>query len=455
MFECSVFHNGSSDLPTKRSPAGIWINEGNLDAIHSSVQRVIRAQVRQAVLADRLGFDYWFQTEHHFEVEGNERNSATLAVQSAIAVLTSRIRIGQLANILPWWHPVRLASFVAALDVLSGGRVEFGIGRGYQSRESEVFGQLLGTTMMDEEKNRAFYEEAYDFILQAWTTGSLSYQGKFLSIPPPGVLWNNAMTEAKFGDPATEYSVDRVLDIGENGPPNKKIPTIYNTTTTVKEVSIFPQPLQKPYPQTWTPVTSERSIGFAAAHGINAYFASEGTEKLRDRIRLYYQLAEESGWADRLDRGQFKYGWDAERRRGVAAGRVIYVTENGLGSEVRFRDSVNTHKAFFDAFGFYDATTTGDPYDQAKELGLTIIGSNQEVIDKIMQQKEYCGYDEDYFLGCWFEHPSLSESEIEGQMQNFAENIMPVIAAECGGRQEKPAVEPVARPADLVPGLAH
>jgi len=449
VFECSVFHNGSSDLPCKKTPSGVWITDGSLEETHRSAQRVIGAQVRQAVLADQLGFDYWFQTEHHFEVEGNERNSATLAVQSAIAVLTSRIRIGQLANILTWWHPIRLASFVAALDVLSGGRVEFGVGRGYQSRESEVFGQLLGTTMMDEEKNRAFYEEAYDFILKAWTTDSISYQGDYLSIPPPGVKWNNAMTRAKFEDPVTGRSVEQVLELGENGPPGK-VPPIYNTTTTVKEISIFPQTLQKPYPQAWTPVTSERSIEWAAAHGLNAYFASESTERLKDRIAQYYRFAEQHGWPDRHDLGEFQYGWDSARKRGVVAGRVVHVTAPGLGSEARIRDVVNTHKSFFTEFGFYDADIAGDGYDQAKHSGLTITGSNQEVIDTIMYQKQYCGYGEDYFLGCWFEHPSLSEGEVSAQMHNFAENILPVIAVECGGRHEKPAVDPIASHIELV-----
>ena len=85
MFECSVFHNGSSDLPCKKTPSGVWITDGSLEETHRSAQRVIGAQVRQAVLADQLGFDYWFQTEHHFEVEGNERNSATLAVAGTVA----------------------------------------------------------------------------------------------------------------------------------------------------------------------------------------------------------------------------------------------------------------------------------------------------------------------------------------------------------------------------------
>jgi alkanesulfonate monooxygenase SsuD/methylene tetrahydromethanopterin reductase-like flavin-dependent oxidoreductase (luciferase family) len=79
-------------------------------------------------------------TEHHFQPEGPEFSPNPLLVEAAVAAQTKRIRLGQHANITTWWEPVRLAEQAAMLDVLSGGRLEFGIGRGYQPREAEVFG---------------------------------------------------------------------------------------------------------------------------------------------------------------------------------------------------------------------------------------------------------------------------------------------------------------------------
>ena len=111
------------------------VNDGDLAATHTSAQRTIVNQVRQGILAEQLGFDYWFQTEHHFQPEGAELSPNPLLSEGAIASRTRRIRLGQAANIVSWWHPIRIAEQAAMLDVISGGRPEFGIGRGYQPRE--------------------------------------------------------------------------------------------------------------------------------------------------------------------------------------------------------------------------------------------------------------------------------------------------------------------------------
>jgi alkanesulfonate monooxygenase SsuD/methylene tetrahydromethanopterin reductase-like flavin-dependent oxidoreductase (luciferase family) len=107
------------------------VNDGDLAATHTSAQRTIVNQVRQGILAEQLGFDYWFQTEHHFQPEGAELSPNPLLSEAAIASRTRRIRLGQAANIVSWWHPIRIAEQAAMLDVISGGRPEFGIERGY------------------------------------------------------------------------------------------------------------------------------------------------------------------------------------------------------------------------------------------------------------------------------------------------------------------------------------
>ena len=70
--EIGIFHNGASDLKAVTTPNGVVVNDGSLEEVHRSYQRVLIGQVRQGILADRLGYDYWFMTEHHFMPEGPE-----------------------------------------------------------------------------------------------------------------------------------------------------------------------------------------------------------------------------------------------------------------------------------------------------------------------------------------------------------------------------------------------
>src|SRR5262249_11273434 len=95
---------------------------------------------------------FWL-TEHHFQPEGAEMSPNPLMVQMSVAAHTKRIRLGQAANIIVWHHPVRLAEQIATLDVISGGRVECGIGRGYQPRENETLGRPYGSTIQDQDRH--------------------------------------------------------------------------------------------------------------------------------------------------------------------------------------------------------------------------------------------------------------------------------------------------------------
>ena len=198
MIEIGVFHNGASDLPAIKASNGVVVNDGTLAEVHASNQRLVINQVRQGILADQLGFDYFFMTEHHFQPEGAEFSPNPLLLETAIAANTKRIRFGQAANIITWWHPIRIAEQAAMLDVISGGRLEFGIGRGYQPRENETFGWAYGSTIQDQERNRAYYEEAYEIILKAWTQPSFSHHGQFYTIPPTYTKWNHQQTMAYF-----------------------------------------------------------------------------------------------------------------------------------------------------------------------------------------------------------------------------------------------------------------
>jgi alkanesulfonate monooxygenase SsuD/methylene tetrahydromethanopterin reductase-like flavin-dependent oxidoreductase (luciferase family) len=132
-----------------------------------------------ARVLDRLGYEVFWIAEHHFQHEGYEclPNIPLLAVD--LAHQTQKLRIGCGFNITPMWHPLRLVEDFAAADVLTDGRVIFGVGRGYHTREVETFGAPL----LDQAANRELFEEQVEIIFKAFREESFSHEGKYYTIP--------------------------------------------------------------------------------------------------------------------------------------------------------------------------------------------------------------------------------------------------------------------------------
>jgi alkanesulfonate monooxygenase SsuD/methylene tetrahydromethanopterin reductase-like flavin-dependent oxidoreductase (luciferase family) len=125
------------------------------------------AYVKQA---ERLGFGHVFLVEHHFT--GYGQLSASLTLLSYLAACTTRIRLGTAVTVLPWHNPVLLAEQVATLDLLSNGRFDFGVGRGYRDQEFSGF-----CIPISEASQR--FDEAIEVIRKAWTSvGHFSHHGK-------------------------------------------------------------------------------------------------------------------------------------------------------------------------------------------------------------------------------------------------------------------------------------
>ena len=133
-----------------------------------------------AQLLDRLGYDTFWMAEHHFQPEGYECLPNLLLFQVHLAHLTKRIKLGCAFNIAPMWHPLRLAEDFATADILTGGRVVFGVGRGYHTREVETFGNPL----LDQSANRELFEEQVEIIMKAFSQRSFSHHGAYFDIPP-------------------------------------------------------------------------------------------------------------------------------------------------------------------------------------------------------------------------------------------------------------------------------
>jgi alkanesulfonate monooxygenase SsuD/methylene tetrahydromethanopterin reductase-like flavin-dependent oxidoreductase (luciferase family) len=162
--------------------------------------------VEQIQYSEAMGFDYCLIAEHHFTTYGN--SPAPLLQALYIGQRTCRLKIGTAAVILPVWQPLRLAEEIAVLDNLIDGRFMCGVGRGYQPYEMAGFGGNV-------EESRDKFQETLEVLLKAWTQDeSFTYHGKHVQIDTP--------------------------------------------------VTVFPKPLQKPYPPLWLAGTSVESMQLAA-----------------------------------------------------------------------------------------------------------------------------------------------------------------------------------------------
>jgi alkanesulfonate monooxygenase SsuD/methylene tetrahydromethanopterin reductase-like flavin-dependent oxidoreductase (luciferase family) len=202
--------------------------------------------------ADALGYETLWLAEHHFQHEGYEciPNIPMLAVD--LAHRTERVKIGCAFNVVPTWHPLRLAEDYATADILTKGRLVFGVGRGYHTREVETF----GNPMLDGEANRELFEEQVEIILKALREESFSHRGKYYTIPP---------------------------DVPYRG---------YQ----LKEITLVPRPVHQPV-EVWQPIVSgsARGLAFMARHGIKGVISGTAEELVQRWVRDYQAAAQGHG----------------------------------------------------------------------------------------------------------------------------------------------------------------
>lgn len=133
--------------------------------------RGFREYVDTCVEAEALGFDSSFLVEHHFSDIGQV--SASLDLLAWVAARTTTLRLGTAVIVLPWHDPVLLAERAATLDLMSGGRLEFGVGKGYRHSEFAGF-------CMSYQEAEGRFEEALQVIIRAWTSDvRFSHNGNF------------------------------------------------------------------------------------------------------------------------------------------------------------------------------------------------------------------------------------------------------------------------------------
>jgi alkanesulfonate monooxygenase SsuD/methylene tetrahydromethanopterin reductase-like flavin-dependent oxidoreductase (luciferase family) len=146
-------------------------------------------------LAEELGFDSFWLTEHHFQHEGYEVVPNGLMFSAFLAARTTTLRIGTMFNVVGQWHPLRLAEDFALLHNLCGGRAILGVGRGTVPREMLPLtagrvsvGSYDNPSAAEADRiNREVTEESLDILQLAMRQERFSYSGKHFCLPPPGI----------------------------------------------------------------------------------------------------------------------------------------------------------------------------------------------------------------------------------------------------------------------------
>jgi alkanesulfonate monooxygenase SsuD/methylene tetrahydromethanopterin reductase-like flavin-dependent oxidoreductase (luciferase family) len=205
---------------------------------HGPLEDVYARALERIEMMDKTGFDAVWLAEHHFTTFSVCPSVHMLGVLAAAR--TKRLRIGTAVSLAALYHPLRLAEEVALLDVLSGGRVNWGAGRGFAHSEFNAFGVPV-------EESAERFREAVEIVLKAWSEERFSFHG-------------------------AHYKFD--------------------------DIEVLPKPMQKPLP-VWMAATSESAIDWAASRGFSILMDPHAsTTELGAKRRHYAEKMAEAGFSD-------------------------------------------------------------------------------------------------------------------------------------------------------------
>ena len=330
------------------------------------------------------GYEEFWMAEHHFQPEGYECIPNLLMLGLYLACNTKRLKFGCGFNITPMWHPLRLAEDFAMADILSGGRIVFGVGRGYHSREVETF----GSPMFDGDANRELFEEQVEVMVKAFSQESFSHQGKHYTIPAPV--------------PYRGY--------------------------TLEKLSLVPRPVSQPV-DIWQPLVSgnPKGVDFMGRVGIKAMVANTPEPALAERLEMYQQAAANHG-------RELALGED------IALGYRFFIAENREKAIEKARPYFEEAMKFAAPLGLMrleqdQINAVADPrlrrgvelpsLEAAVESGTWLCGSADDVINHLKSaEAKYPGV-ERINLGSVMGMP---REVFKDQLSRFASDVMPAFS---------------------------
>ena len=194
------------------------------------IEQIYSRALARIEIMDRTGYDAVWLAEHHFS--GYSVCPSVHLMAMHVASQTERLRIGTAVTLAPFYHPLRIAEEIALLDILSGGRVNWGAGRGFDPVEFEVFG-------VPGEESTERFREVVEIVLAAWQNERLTYHGKYHSY---------------------------------------------------ENIEVLPKPSQRPHPPVWVAASSYSAVEWAAERGLAVLLDPHSTEGvIADKQRHYEQ----------------------------------------------------------------------------------------------------------------------------------------------------------------------
>lgn len=340
-----------------------------LESPDGDYQRAYKEMFGQIEYGEELGFDSVWLAEHHGSAYGSIPSAAV--AHAAVAKITEKMRLGVAVSILPFNNPVRTAEDWAMVDVISGGRLEMGVGRGYQPMEFKNLG------LADKQQHsREIFEESLEIIIGLWENERFSYEGKWFQLD---------------------------------------------------DVEITPKPVQRPRPPITVAAISPTTFDLVDKYGLNVMVTPTlmDLESLKGFVLDAKKKLIASGRSpESLD---FPMNWqihlaDTEEEAFVRPAEaldwyfnlVMDLVPKGANAPRGYEYMRDTAAAFEEAGGVDVAGL--------KEGGIIMLGTPDEAIEKIADLRDTIGQQQ---MFCWMRIGGLEDWKVRESMKKFAEEVMP------------------------------
>ncbi len=367
---------------------------------NDAVIECYRNLVEWARTADSLGFDTMWLTEHHFQYEGYEVLPNLILFGQHLAGLTKNLRLGQMFNVVPQWNPLRLAEDFAIADIITGGRMEFGVGRGTVPREAWPLGTVVasGDNDMSAEHdriNRQIFEESLEIIKRAWTNERFSFKGEHFTLP-----------------------AEDIPDRGSN----------------VDDLTLIPRPQRSI--DIFQPVTSPETIEYVPRAGHKAVYWLQNADSQLDKWNKFAKIRDDMG-------KPVAPGDDRCLVLNVHVGKTREAAmkkgKPGHDEFCRFLAPYGRFSSYRNPDGSKVAFDHCPSVQESIDQKIQAIGSVDDVVDTIGFWRDLLDLKH---LIIFFDFPGLTRQEMKDQLHMVAEEVMPKLG-ETMDRRPLPSLSPL------------